>query len=113
MLRFDWYGDAGQAVSSPITGTIVEVKQSKGDSGQIFGGVVKVEDPKTGLTFVFRHVDPADLQVGQTVEAGTAIGGLSAWTGGKPHANVEVWRSKDGGYNTANMLDPFEVFGTL
>ena len=64
-----------------------------------------------GMVFVFRHVDPAAVQVGQQVRAGDIIAGISAWTGGSPHAHVEVWRSLEGGYRVENMIDPMQFFG--
>ena len=90
---------------SPEAGTIVEVKQSRGNSGQIYGGVVKVQNAD-GRVYVFRHVDPSNVEVGQQVRGGARIAGVSAWTGGSEHAHIEVWKTLEGGYNVSNMLDP-------
>jgi hypothetical protein len=76
----DWFAPAGTPVVSPASGTIVEVTPSRGSSGQIFGGVVKVQEP-SGRVFVFRHVDPVGVELGQQVAAGTPLATVSAWTG--------------------------------
>lgn len=109
----DWFGNPGQAVFSPWAGRIVEVKPSRGNSGQIFGGVVKVQYGKDGPVFVARHVDPGKFSVGQTIAAGTRIGGITDWTGGGDHAHIEIWKTLRGGYNYTNMLDPVEVFRSV
>lgn len=106
----DWFAPAGATVAAPWNGTIVEVKPSRGNSGQIFGGVVKVRDAN-GRVFVARHIDPLKFKVGQQVAANTPIGRVSAWTGGSPHAHVEVWKTLEGGYNHANMIDPTSIWG--
>lgn len=106
----DWFAPAGAQVVSPVTGRVVEVKMSRGNSGQVFGGVVKVQGPD-GRVYVFRHVDPSSVQSGAEVRAGAPIARVSAWTGGSPHAHVEVWKTLGGGYTAGNMLDPVQVFG--
>ena len=53
-------------VRSPIEGTIVEVKASRGNTGQIFGGTVKVRG-EDGRVWVFRHVDPKGVVEGGKV----------------------------------------------
>ena len=105
----DWFNPTGSPVYSPWGGRIVEVRPSKGNSGQVFGGVVKVQAPN-GMVFVARHVDPRKLQVGQEVSAGTVLAGVTDWTGGSDHAHIEIWRSLKGGYNHGNMIDPVTVF---
>lgn len=104
----DWFAPAGSAVRAPVDGTIVEVRQSRGNSGQVFGGTVKVE-AENGQVWVFRHVDPANLRVGQKVDAGTQIARVADWTSGPDHTHVELWKSLSGGYRYENMIDPMTV----
>ena len=105
----DWFSDPGSPVYAPWAGKIVEVKSSRGNSGQVFGGVVKIQAP-SGQVFVARHVDPSGVKVGQKVKAGQAVAGVTDWTGGKSHAHIEIWKSLQGGYRLENMLDPVAVF---
>ena len=104
----DWFAPGGSAVASPIDGVIVEVSPSQGNSGQIFGGVVKVQGAD-GRVWVFRHVDPANVRVGQQVGAGHRIASVTHWASGSSHAHVELWRTLGGGYHIANMIDPLPV----
>ncbi len=106
----DWFAPPGSAIVAPTGGRIVEVKASRGTSGQVFGGVVKLQDP-SGRVFVFRHVDPRGVRVGQAVNPGVELATVSPWKGGSTHAHIEVWRSLAGGYNAGNLLDPERVFG--
>jgi murein DD-endopeptidase MepM/ murein hydrolase activator NlpD len=94
---------------SPVSGRIVEVKRSKTNSGQVFGGVVKIID-RGGRVFVFRHVDPRKLKVGQRVDAGSLIASVTPWRDGSPHAHIEVWKTLKGGYRFENMIDPALLF---
>jgi murein DD-endopeptidase MepM/ murein hydrolase activator NlpD len=104
----DWFADAGTPVRAPADGEVIEVKPSPGNSGQVFGGTVKVQ-LASGAVFVARHVDPA-VTVGQRVKAGDPVAAVAAWTGGPPHGHIEIWKSAAGGYNIANMVDPAEFF---
>ena len=103
----DWFAPAGTAVMSPISGKVVEVKPSVGNSGQVFGGVVKVQG-SNGRVWVFRHIDPAKIKVGQRVDAGDRIAKITNWTGGGDHAHIEHWKTLSGGYDFENMLDPMK-----
>lgn len=105
----DWFGAAGAPVVAPTGGEIVEVRRSKTNSGQVFGGVVKLRMPD-GRVVVFRHVDPVGLKVGQRVGAGDVLAHITAWASGSPHAHIELWKSLEGGYNVANMIDPMSFF---
>ena len=107
----DWFGKAGTGVRTPWAGEVVEVKASRGNTGQVFGGVVKVRDPITGYVFVVRHIDPAKFKVGQEIDAGTVIGGITDWKSGSPHAHIEIWRTLEGGYRHENAIDPVTLFG--
>lgn len=104
----DWFAPGGTSVASPIDGVIVEVSPSQGNSGQIFGGVVKVQGPD-GRVWVFRHVDPGNVRVGQRIGAGTRIASVTSWADGSSHTHVELWRTLAGGYHIANMIDPLDV----
>lgn len=103
----DWFAKAGTPVVAPEAGRIVEVTPSKGNSGQVFGGVVKLQNA-AGQVWVFRHVDPIGLRVGQRVGPGTPIARVTWWqtNPSKSHSHIEVWRTLRGGYNFGNMLDP-------
>lgn len=105
----DWFGPGGARVGSPVNGKVVEVSPSRGNSGQIFGGVVKVQDDK-GRVWVFRHVDPKGVHVGERVKAGEKIATLTNWADGPSHAHIEVWKSLRGGYDYENMIDPMKFF---
>jgi murein DD-endopeptidase MepM/ murein hydrolase activator NlpD len=106
----DWFAPARSAVRSPWAGRVVEVKASRGNSGQVFGGTVKIQRPD-GVVFVARHVDPRSFRVGQRVGRGQVVAGVSPWTGGSPHAHIEIWRTLGGGYRFENMIDPATIFG--
>jgi murein DD-endopeptidase MepM/ murein hydrolase activator NlpD len=106
----DWFAPARSAVRSPWAGRVVEVKASRGNSGQVFGGTVKIQRAD-GVVFVARHVDPRRVRVGQRIGRGQVVAGVSPWTGGSPHAHIEVWRTLGGGYRFENMIDPATVFG--
>ena len=103
---YDLFAKAGAPVRSPIEGTIVEVKASRGNTGQIFGGTVKVQGAD-GRVWVFRHVDPAGVVEGGKVTAGQQIASVTEWTGGTHHAHIELWKTLEGGYNVSNMEDPY------
>jgi cell wall-associated NlpC family hydrolase len=106
---YDMFARGGAPVRSPIGGTIVEVKASRGNTGQIFGGVVKVQGAD-GRVWVFRHVDPSGVVEGGKVEAGQQIASVTEWQGGSSHAHVELWKTLEGGYNVSNMEDPYVEF---
>ncbi len=102
---YDMFTDPGAEVRAPVAGTIVEVRESRGNSGQIFGGTVKVQSAD-GRVWVFRHVEPSGVSVGQQVQAGQPLAGVTDWTDGLDHTHIEVWKTLEGGYNKQNMEDP-------
>lgn len=101
----DWFAPAGATVRAPVSGRIVEVRPSVGNSGQVFGGTVKVQ-AEDGKVWVFRHVDPRNVRTGQRVNAGDPIARITNWTGGPDHAHIELWKTLGGGYRYENMIDP-------
>lgn len=101
----DWFAPGGSRVRSPIAGRIVEVRASSGNSGQVFGGTVKVQG-NDGKVWVFRHVDPSNVRVGQRVNAGDQIARVTRWADGPSHAHIELWKTLGGGYDFENMIDP-------
>lgn len=107
----DWFADGGTPVKAARAGRVVEVTPSRGNSGQVFGGVVKVEEP-TGHVWVYRHIDPY-AALGQEVTAAQRIGIVTTWTGGPDHLHMEVWRTLAGGYNIHNAIDPAQYTFTL
>jgi cell wall-associated NlpC family hydrolase/murein DD-endopeptidase MepM/ murein hydrolase activator NlpD len=103
---YDLFAKAGAPVRSPIEGTVVEVKASRGNTGQVFGGTVKVQGAD-GRVWVFRHVDPKGVVEGAKVTAGQEIASVTDWAGGAHHAHIELWKTFEGGYNVSNMDDPY------
>jgi hypothetical protein len=106
----DWFASGGTVVHSAVTGVVVEVKASRGNSGQIFGGVVKVrESAAPRRIFVCRHIDPATAE-GRRVDAGEAIGRVTLWADGVDHIHLEIWKNLyyrgGSGYHVENMIDP-------
>ena len=102
---YDLFAEPGSPIRSPIEGTVVEVKASHGNTGQIFGGVVKVQGAD-GRVWVFRHVDPESVSEGAKVTAGQLIARITDWRGGPSHTHMELWKTLEGGYNVENMEDP-------
>ncbi|HTI32441.1 MAG TPA: peptidoglycan DD-metalloendopeptidase family protein, partial [Miltoncostaea sp.] len=109
---YDFFAKENAPIRSPIAGKVVEVRASRGTSGQIFGGTVKVQGAD-GKVWVFRHVTPGSVSVGQSVAAGTEIAKVSPWTDGPEHTHIEVWKTLGGGYNVANMEDPLPYLKSL
>jgi hypothetical protein len=105
----DWFASGGTGVVAPSPGKIVEIKASKGTSGQVYGGVVKLEQAD-GIVWVFRHVNPtSSIRVGASVSAGTTLARIVRWSDSpsSSHCHIEVWRTLAGGYKLNNMMDPF------
>jgi murein DD-endopeptidase MepM/ murein hydrolase activator NlpD len=111
---YDWMAPPGTPIRSPVAGTVVEVTPSRGNSGQIFGGVVKVQEAD-GKVWVFRHVDPANVTVGEQVAPGAPLAGVTDWADSKTgdHTHIELWKTLGGGYRYGNMLDPLGVLRRL
>lgn len=109
---YDLFADANAPVRAPEGGVVVEVRASRGTSGQIFGGTVKVQGP-SGRVWVFRHVTPGAVVEGQTVAAGQEIAKVSPWDDGPEHTHIEVWKTYQGGYNASNMEDPLPYLERL
>lgn len=105
----DWFASPGSPVAAPVNGRVVEVKPSRGNTGQVFGGTVKIQ-AADGKVYVFRHVDPSSVRVGQQVRAGAPVAGVTDWQDGRSHAHIEVWKTLAGGYRAENLIDPLTVF---
>ena len=105
----DWFAPGGTRVVSPVDGTVVEAKPSKGSSGQVFGGTVKVQGAK--FVYVFRHVDPS-VKVGDAVHARQPIAKVVLWKDNPAasHAHCEIWKSFEVGYDYENMVDPVTIY---
>ena len=109
----DWFASGGTVVRSPVTGDVVEIRASRGNSGQIFGGVVKLRQRGSGRVYVLRHVDPDHgLRLGEVVAAGERVATVTTWTDGSDHVHLEVWRTLAGGYRLGNMIDPASLTWT-
>jgi murein DD-endopeptidase MepM/ murein hydrolase activator NlpD len=102
----DWFAAGDTAVRSPVRGEVVEIRPSRGNTGQVFGGVVKVREPQ-GRVFVMRHVDPLNgLRVGDKVLPGGQVAWVTNWRDGPDHVHLEIWRVLSRGYWQPNMIDP-------
>jgi murein DD-endopeptidase MepM/ murein hydrolase activator NlpD len=104
----DWFAPEGSVVRAPVAGSITEAKPSRGTSGQVFGGTAKIEASDRKL-WVFRHVVPS-VRVGARVRAGQPVAAVSRWDDGAEHAHIEIWKTRAGGYDFENMLDPLKFF---
>ncbi len=107
----DWFAAGGTPVNAARGGKVVEVTPSRGSTGQVFGGVVKIEEDD-GTVWVYRHVSPYAV-IGQEVEAGKTIAVVTGWLSGPSHLHMEVWRTLAGGYNFGNAIDPRSYTYTL
>lgn len=107
----DWFAAGGTPVKAARAGKVVEVVPSRGNTGQVFGGVVKVQEPD-GKVWVYRHVDPV-VGLGAQVVAGQLIAHVTKWVGGPSHLHMEIWRTLGGGYNFSNAIDPRSYTFTL
>jgi murein DD-endopeptidase MepM/ murein hydrolase activator NlpD len=101
---WDWFASGGTPVKAARTGKVTEVKPSLNNTGQVFGGVVKVTEDN-GHTWVYRHVVP-NVKLGQVVNAGQQIASVVNWIGGPSHLHMEIWETLAGGYNLNNAIDP-------
>jgi murein DD-endopeptidase MepM/ murein hydrolase activator NlpD len=104
----DWFAPGHSPVRAPVAGKIVEAKPSLADTGQVFGGTVKIQ-AADGKVWVFRHVVPS-VSVGQRVASGQGIAKVTKWRGGPSHTHIEIWKTLAGGYDFENMIDPMKYF---
>jgi len=105
----DWFAPGGSRVGAPVAGVIVEAKPSKGNTGQVFGGVVKIEAASDKKVWVFRHVDPK-IKLHEPVTPGERIATVTKWRDGPSHSHIEIWKTLSGGYDYENMIDPMRYF---
>jgi hypothetical protein len=105
---FDAHAAGGTPVHAPVSGVIVEVRPSRGNTGQIFGGVVKLQADADERVWVFRHVEPRTT-LGHHVVAGELIARVTAWRDGPSHTHIELWKTFAGGYRYENMIDPLPL----
>jgi len=108
---YDWMLGGDNPVPALLGGTVIEAKPSRGSSGQVYGGTVKVQTTD-GRVLVYRHVNP-NVRVGQKVQAGQAVARVVRWLDNpkSSHAHVELWKTLQGGYKFDNMLDPLSLIG--
>jgi murein DD-endopeptidase MepM/ murein hydrolase activator NlpD len=105
----DWFAAGGSRVSAPVAGVVVEAKPSRGNSGQVFGGVVKIQAAGDKKVWVFRHVDP-QVRLHEPVTPGERIAKVTKWRDGPSHAHIEIWKKFNVGYDYENMIDPMRYF---
>lgn len=108
----DWFAGGGTPVRAARAGKVVEVVASRGSTGQVFGGTVKVEEEPGGVVWVYRHVSPY-VVLGAEVSAGQQIAIVTGWASGPSHLHLEIWRTLAGGYAFANAIDPRTYVFTL
>ncbi len=107
----DWFAPGGAPARSAVDGTVVEAHPSRGETGQVFGGTVKVRRAGGPEVVVVRHVDPG-VRVGASVKAGQVVAHVTDWADGPDHAHIEIWRTLAGGYYVPNMIDPGTITWT-
>lgn len=107
----DWFADGGTPVRAARAGRVVAVGRSRGNTGQVFGGTVKIAEPD-GTVWVYRHVSPYVI-LGAEVTVGKTIAIVTTWLDGPDHLHLEVWRTLAGGYNFSNAIDPHSYTFTL
>lgn len=107
----DWFANGGTPVKAARAGVVVECTPSIGQRGQVFGGVVKIQEPD-GTVWVYRHVTPC-VQLGLEVAVAQTIAFVTTWLDGPDHLHMEVWRTLAGGYNFDNAIDPRTFTFTL
>ncbi len=103
----NWFAPGGTAIRSPGAGTVARAERSDDHDGQVFGGVLVVQQPD-GICWTMRHVNPR-AATGARVAAGDVVAGVTVWNGGPDHLHLEIWRSLGGGYVIENMIDPRSV----
>jgi murein DD-endopeptidase MepM/ murein hydrolase activator NlpD len=108
---YDWMLGPDKPVPALGGGVVVEAKPSRGNSGQVFGGTVKIQ-MANGQVIVYRHVNP-NVRVGQKVAPGQQVAAVTHWNDNpsSSHTHLEVWKTLGGGYRYENMLDPTKIFG--
>jgi murein DD-endopeptidase MepM/ murein hydrolase activator NlpD len=104
----DWFAPGNSPVRAPVNGRIVEAKVRPTNTGQVFGGTVKIQADRGKQVWVFRHVNPT-VREGQTVKASEMVAHVTPWRDGSPHAHIELWKTFEGGYDYENMRDPMEL----
>lgn len=107
----DWFAAGDTPVKAARAGKVVEVVPTRGTTGQVFGGTVKVEE-QDGTVWVYRHVDPR-VGLGTEVGAAQVIADVTDWRDGPAHLHMEIWRTLAGGYNFGNAIDPRSYTYTL
>jgi murein DD-endopeptidase MepM/ murein hydrolase activator NlpD len=105
----DWFAPAGTPVRAPVGGTVIVAVRSDDSSGQVFGGVTKIQ-AADGKVWVMRHSQPT-VDVGDRVSAGQVVATVHEWLDGPEHIHFEVWKSRNGDAQVfENMIDPMTFF---
>jgi murein DD-endopeptidase MepM/ murein hydrolase activator NlpD len=109
-LDFVVSGGMGAEVRSPIEGKVIAVAtgHKKGESNS-FGNQVKIQT-STGEQIWLSHLEGAQVNIGDTVNAGQVIGtqGNTGTTYGKTGVHVDItMKDKDGKYYDAKQVASF------
>jgi murein DD-endopeptidase MepM/ murein hydrolase activator NlpD len=106
----DWFAAAHTSVRSPVGGKVIVAVRSDDSSGQVFGGVTKIQ-AADGKVWVMRHSQPT-VDVGDRVSAGQVVATVHEWLDGPEHIHFEVWKTRNGDVQDfENMIDPMTFFG--
>lgn len=103
----DWFAPADHPIKAPGDGRVVRVDPSRGERGQVFGGVLAIEQPD-GVAWLMRHVVP-EAPLGSTARAGDRVARVSPWRDGAPHLHLECLRAWPSTYSFSETFDPRTV----
>jgi len=105
---WDIFAPGGTPVVAPFDGRTIHYSPSRGNTGQVFGGVIGVESAD-GPAVVFRHVTPAFTAEGVRVRAGDTVARVVDWQSGASHAHMELYRFWPAAYAFENTLNPADI----
>jgi murein DD-endopeptidase MepM/ murein hydrolase activator NlpD len=103
----DWFAPGGTPIWAPGPGKVVRADRSSDHDGQVFGGVLVIQQDD-GICWTMRHVDPR-AGLGARVAQGEVVASVTVWNDGTDHLHLEIWRTLAGGYVLENMIDPLSV----
>lgn len=100
---YDVMGQTGQSVVLPFGGRVVNISGQPGGNPQFAGYGVTIEDA-SGDQWFFKHLGSiGQFQVGDSLQAGTVLGGLDGATRGGPHLHL-------GGTNRSRLDEVYRYY---